>query len=32
VWLGIATEGARSDTFSLEIPYGGRFILRELPG
>lgn len=27
-----AIDNARSDTFSLEIPYGGRFILRELPG
>ncbi|MFI5397259.1 MAG: DUF779 domain-containing protein [Candidatus Binatia bacterium] len=26
-----AIEDARSDTFSLEIPYGGRFVLRELP-
>jgi uncharacterized protein (DUF779 family) len=26
-----AIGDARSDTFSLEIPYGGRFILRELP-
>jgi uncharacterized protein (DUF779 family) len=26
-----AIEGARSDTFSLEIPHGGRFVLRELP-
>jgi uncharacterized protein (DUF779 family) len=25
-----AIDDARSDTFSLEIPYGGRFILREL--
>jgi uncharacterized protein (DUF779 family) len=27
-----ALEGVRSDTFSLEIPYGARFVLRELPG
>lgn len=26
-----ATEDARSDTFSLEIAHGGRFVLRELP-
>lgn len=26
-----AIDDARSDTFSLEIPYGGRFVLRELP-
>jgi uncharacterized protein (DUF779 family) len=25
-----ALEDARSDTFSLEIPYGGRFVLKEL--
>jgi uncharacterized protein (DUF779 family) len=25
-----ALEGARSDTFSLEIALGGRFVLREL--
>src|SRR5262245_24485445 len=24
-----AIDGARSDTFSLEIPYGGRFVLRK---
>jgi uncharacterized protein (DUF779 family) len=24
-------DDARSDTFSLEIPHGGRFVLRELP-
>jgi uncharacterized protein (DUF779 family) len=27
-----ALEDARSDTFSLEILHGGRFVLRELPG
>ena len=26
-----AIDDARSDTFSLEIPHGGRFVLRELP-
>ncbi len=26
-----AIDDARSDTFSLEIAHGGRFILRELP-
>lgn len=26
-----AIDGVRSDTFSLEIPFGGRFVLRELP-
>jgi uncharacterized protein (DUF779 family) len=26
-----ALDDARSDTFSLEIPHGGRFVLRELP-
>jgi uncharacterized protein len=26
-----ATDDARSDTFSLEIAHGGRFVLRELP-
>jgi uncharacterized protein (DUF779 family) len=26
-----AIDGARSDSFSLEIAYGGRFVLRELP-
>ena len=26
-----ALDDARSDTFSLEIAHGGRFILRELP-
>lgn len=26
-----AIEDARGDTFSLEIPHGGRFVLRELP-
>ena len=26
-----AIEDVRSDTFSLEIPHGGRFVLRELP-
>ncbi len=26
-----AIDGARGDTFSLEIPHGGRFVLRELP-
>ena len=26
-----ALDDARSDTFSLEIAYGGRFVLRELP-
>jgi uncharacterized protein (DUF779 family) len=26
-----AIDGARSDTFSLEIAHGGRFVLRELP-
>lgn len=26
-----ATDDARSDTFSLEIGHGGRFVLRELP-
>lgn len=26
-----ATDDARSDTFSLEIVHGGRFVLRELP-
>ncbi len=26
-----ALDGVRSDTFSLEIPHGGRFVLRELP-
>ena len=25
-----ALDGVRSDTFSLEIPHGGRFVLREL--
>ncbi len=25
-----AIDGGRSDTFSLEIPYGARFVLREL--
>ena len=25
-----AIDNVRSDTFSLEIPYGGRFVLREL--
>jgi uncharacterized protein (DUF779 family) len=24
-------DNVRSDTFSLEIPYGARFVLRELP-
>jgi uncharacterized protein (DUF779 family) len=24
-------DDVRSDTFSLEIPHGGRFVLRELP-
>jgi len=27
-----ALDDVRSDTFSLEIPHGGRFVLRELPG
>jgi uncharacterized protein (DUF779 family) len=27
-----AIDEVRSDTFSLEIPHGGRFVLRELPG
>jgi uncharacterized protein (DUF779 family) len=27
-----ALDGGRSDTFSLEIPFGGRFVLRELTG
>jgi uncharacterized protein (DUF779 family) len=27
-----AIDDVRSDTFSLEIPYGARFVLRELPG
>jgi len=27
-----ALDDARSDTFSLEITHGGRFVLRELPG
>ena len=26
-----ALDGVRSDTFSLEIQHGGRFVLRELP-
>jgi hypothetical protein len=26
-----AIDEARSDTFSLEITFGGRFVLRELP-
>jgi len=26
-----ALDDPRSDTFSLEIPHGGRFVLRELP-
>ena len=26
-----ALDDARSDTFSLEISFGGRFVLRELP-
>lgn len=26
-----ATDDARSDTFSLEIVHGGRFVIRELP-
>jgi uncharacterized protein (DUF779 family) len=26
-----ALDGAPGDTFSLEIPYGGRFVLRALP-
>jgi uncharacterized protein (DUF779 family) len=26
-----ATDDPRSDTFSLETPHGGRFVLRELP-
>ena len=26
-----AIDTARSDTFSLEIGYGGRFVLREIP-
>jgi uncharacterized protein (DUF779 family) len=26
-----AIDGARGDTFSLEIAHGGRFVLRELP-
>ena len=26
-----ALDSGRSDTFSLEIPFGGRFVLRELP-
>ena len=26
-----ALDRAASDTFSLEVPYGGRFVLRELP-
>ena len=26
-----ALDDARSDTFSLEVSYGGRFVLRELP-
>jgi uncharacterized protein (DUF779 family) len=26
-----ALDDVRSDTFSLEIAYGGRFVLRELP-
>ena len=26
-----AIDDARSDTFSLETPHGGRFVLRELP-
>ena len=26
-----ALDGGASDTFSLEVPYGGRFVLRELP-
>jgi len=26
-----AIENVRSDTFSLEIPHGGRFVLREPP-
>ena len=26
-----AIDDARSDTFSLEIPHGGRFVLREIP-
>ena len=26
-----AIDDVRSDTFSLEIPHGGRFVLRELP-
>ena len=26
-----AIDGVGSDTFSLEIPHGGRFVLRELP-
>ena len=26
-----AIDDPRSDTFSLEIPHGGRFVLRELP-
>jgi uncharacterized protein (DUF779 family) len=25
-----AIDNARSDTFSIEIPYGGRFVLREV--
>jgi len=27
-----ALDDVRSDTFSLEIMHGGRFVLRELPG
>jgi uncharacterized protein (DUF779 family) len=26
-----AIDNTRSDTFSIEIPYGGRFVLREVP-
>jgi len=26
-----AIDDARRDTFSLEIPHGGRFVLREIP-
>jgi uncharacterized protein (DUF779 family) len=26
-----AIDDVRSDTFSLEIPHGGRFVLKELP-
>ena len=26
-----AIDGGPSDTFSMEAPYGGRFVLRELP-